>query len=382
MPDPYGLSEEQVMMRDSVREFAEAEIAPLASAIDRSEQLPMDLIAKMGELNLLGLCVPEELGGAGVDSVTYCLAVEEVTRASASIGLTMAAHNGLVVAPIFMFGTDEQKRRYLPPLARGEHLGCFCLTEPEAGSDAGGTRTTAVLKGDRYVVNGRKIYITSGGLARTAVLTAVTTPGLGTRGISSFIADTSLPGFIVGTTEKHKLGMRASNTVELIFEDLELPVENLLGKEGEGFKNFMKTLDGGRIGIAAMGVGLGQASLDASIKYSKERIQFGKPIAAQQAIAHMIATMATEVEASRLLVLHAARVKDAGLPFTTPAAMAKLYASEASVRAANAAIQIHGGYGFTIDYPVERYFRDAKLLEIGEGTSEILRHVISRHLLG
>ncbi len=381
MSNIYGLTEEQEMMRDSVREFADGEIAGIASEIDRSEELPLDLCKQMGEMGLMGMTVPEELDGAGLDMVTYCLAIEEVTRASASIGLTMAAHNGLVVAPIQMFGNEAQKKKYLPPLARGEVLGCFCLTEPQAGSDAAGTQTTAVKKGDKWIVNGRKIYITNGGFAKTAVLTAVTAPGQGTNGISSFIADTDHPGFIVGTTEKNKLGMRGSNTVELLFEDLEVPEENLLGGEGEGFKNFMKTLDGGRIGIGAMGVGIGQACLDSSVKYARERKQFGKPIGTFQAIAHKIATMATELEAARLLVLHAARVRDAGKPYTRPASMCKLFASEMSMRASNEAIQIHGGYGFTIDYPVERYFRDAKLLEIGEGTSEIQRHVISRDLL-
>ncbi len=381
MTSPYGLTEEQEMLRDSVRDFADVEIAPIASDIDRREELPLALLKKMAELNLLGLEVPEAYGGAGADMVSYALAIEEVTRASASIGLTMAAHNGLVVSPILMFGNEPQKKKYLPPLARGEVLGCFCLTEPQAGSDAGGTQTTAVKRGDKWIVNGRKIYITNGGYAKTAVLTAVTTPGAGTKGISSFIADCDQPGFVIGTTEKKKLGMRASNTVEILFQNLEVPAENLLGNEGDGFKNFMRTLDGGRIGIGAMGVGIGQAALDASVKYSRERKQFGKPIGEFQAIAHMVANIATDVEAARLLVLHAARAKDAGLPHTVPASMCKLFASEVAMRASNSAIQIHGGYGFTVDYPVERYFRDAKLLEIGEGTSEIQRLVISRELL-
>ncbi|MBI3891871.1 MAG: acyl-CoA dehydrogenase family protein [Candidatus Wallbacteria bacterium] len=381
MTSLYGLTEEQEMMRESVRDFADSEIATIASDIDRREELPLGLIKKMGELNLLGLEVPEQYGGAGADTVSYSLAVEEVTRASASIGLTMAAHNGLCVSPILMFGTEAQKKKYLPPLARGEVLGCFCLTEPQAGSDSGGTQTTAVRKGDKWIVNGRKIYITNGGYAKTSVLTAVTTPGTGTKGISSFIAETDRPGFVIGTTEKRKLGMRASNTVEILFQDMELPAENILGSEGDGFKNFMRTLDGGRIGIGAMGVGIGQASLDASVKYARERKQFGKPIGEFQAVAHMIATIATEVEASRLLVLNAARAKDAGLAHTVPASMCKLFSSEVAMRSSNTAIQIHGGYGFTVDYPVERFFRDAKLLEIGEGTSEIQRLVISRELL-
>ncbi|MBI4872526.1 MAG: acyl-CoA dehydrogenase family protein [Candidatus Riflebacteria bacterium] len=381
MPDAYGLTEEQILVRDTVREFAQSEIAPFAAEMDRAEATPDALLRKMAELNLFGLYAPESLGGAGADMVTYVLAVEEVTRACASVGLTLAAHNSLVVAPLVMFGTEEQKQRYVPALARGEALGCFCLTEPEAGSDAGGTKTTAVRKGDRFIVNGRKVYITSGSVARTAILTALTTPGIGTKGISSFIAETDWPGFVVGTIEKNKLGMRGSNTVELIFENLEIPASNMLGGEGDGFRNFMRTLDGGRIGIGAMGVGIGQAALDASVKYSRERFQFGKPIADLQAIQQMIAQIATEVEAARLLVLHAARARDAGLPYRLPAAMCKLFASEASVRAASKAIQIHGGYGYTIDYPVERLFRDAKLLEIGEGTSEIQRLVISRELL-
>jgi alkylation response protein AidB-like acyl-CoA dehydrogenase len=309
--------------------------------------------------------------------------VEEISRACASTGITLAAHVSLGTSPIYNFGTEAQKRKYLPALCSGEKLASFGLTEPEAGSDAGGTKTRAVLEGNTYTVNGRKIYITNGSVSGTTVFTAVTTPGTGVKGISAFIIEKGTPGFTAGTREK-KLGHRASDTVELLFENVKLPKENLLekdGKEGQGFKQFMKTLDGGRISIGAMSVGIAQASLDAALKYARERRQFGKAIAEFQAIQLLLADMATGIESARLLVYQTARLKDRGLPFTRQSAMAKLLASTVAMKAADTAIQIHGGAGYMTDHPVERYFRDAKLMEIGEGTSQIQRLVIARELI-
>jgi alkylation response protein AidB-like acyl-CoA dehydrogenase len=323
---------------------------------------------------------PPEYGGAGLDTLSYAIAVEEISRACASTGITLAAHTSLGTWPIYAFGTEEQKRKYLPALCSGEKLAAFGLTEPEAGSDAGGTKTRAVRDGKQYKINGRKIYITNGSVCGTAVFTAVTTPGIGVRGISSFIIEKGTPGFSAGTKER-KLGHRASDTVELFFENVILPEDAMLGEEGGGFKQFMMTLDGGRISIGAMSVGIAQAALDAALKYSQERRQFGKAIAEFQAIQLLLADMATEVESARLLVYQTARFKDRGGRFTRHAAMAKLMASTVAMKCANLAIQIHGGAGYMTDHPVERYFRDAKLMEIGEGTSQIQMLVIARELL-
>ncbi|HEY2924334.1 MAG TPA: acyl-CoA dehydrogenase [Candidatus Eisenbacteria bacterium] len=381
--DLYELTEEQGRLRDMLREFADQEIAPKAARYDEQNEFPWENVKKMRELGLFGMIFPEEYGGQGLDTLSYVIAVEEISRACASTGITLAAHVSLGTSPIMNFGTAEQKRKYLPGLCSGEKLAAFGLTEPEAGSDAGGTKTRAVLEGDHYLVNGRKIYITNGSVCGTAVFTAVTTPGQGVKGISAFIIEKGTPGFSAGTREK-KLGHRASDTVELLFENVKLPKENLLerdGKEGQGFKQFMKTLDGGRISIGAMSIGIAQASLDAAFRYSRERKQFGKPIAEFQAIQLLLADMVTEIEAARLLVYQTARLKDRGIPFTRYSAMAKLMASTIAMRAADTAIQIHGGAGYMTDHPVERYFRDAKLMEIGEGTSQIQRLVIAREML-
>ena len=378
--DIYELTSDQRDWRETLREFADKEIAPHAARYDDAGEFPWDSVKKMRELGLFGLIFPEKYGGQGSGTLEYVLAVEEVSRACASTGITLAAHVSLGTWPIYNFGTEEQKQRYLPALCSGEKLASFGLTEPEAGSDAGGTKTRAVLEGDQYVVNGRKIYITNGSVSGTTVFTAVTKPGVGVKGISSFIIERGTPGFTPGTREK-KLGHRASDTVELMFENVRLPQANRLGPEGDGFVQFMKTLDGGRISIGAMSLGIAQAALDASVKYSRERKQFGRSIADFQAIQLLLAEMATELEAARLLVYTTARLKDRGQPFTRYAAMAKLKASTVAMRAADSSVQIHGGAGYMTDHPVERYFRDAKLMEIGEGTSQIQKLIIARELL-
>jgi butyryl-CoA dehydrogenase len=376
----FALNEEQEMFRKTIREFAEKEIMPRAQEIDLKGEFPWDIIRKMADLGLMGLPFPEEYGGAGGDAISYAIAVEEIARASGSVAITYSAHISLACSPIYLFGTEEQKKKYLIPMARGEKIGAFGLTEPGAGSDAAAIKTRAVLDGDEWVINGQKIFITNGSIADVVVIAAVTDPAKGKRGISNFIIEKGTPGFRVGR-EEDKMGLRGSVTSELIFENCRVPKENLLGKEGEGYKQFLMTLDGGRIGIGAMAVGLGMAALEAAAKYAKERVQFGQPIAEFQAIQWMIADMATELEAARLLVLRAAWLKDQGRRFTKEAAMAKLFASEAAVRACYKAIQIHGGYGYTKDYPVERFYRDARLTTIGEGTSEIQRLVIARSIL-
>lgn len=378
--DLYELTEEQRLLRATLRDFARNEIAPRASHYDEANEFPWENIGKMRELGLFGMIFPPEYGGAGLDTLSYVLAVEEISRACASTGITLAAHVSLGTWPIYRFGSDAQKRKYLPALCSGEKLAAFGLTEPEAGSDAGGTKTRAERRNGGYVVNGRKIYITNGSVCGTAVFTAVTTPGIGVRGISSFIVQKGTPGFHPGTREK-KLGHRASDTVELLFENLEIPEEDRLGPEGMGFKQFMQTLDGGRISIGAMSIGIAQAALDAAVRYSRERRQFGKSISEFQAVQLLLAEMATEIEAARLLVYQTARLKDRGGSITRPAAMAKFKASSVAMRCADKAIQIHGGAGYMTDHPVERYFRDAKLMEIGEGTSQIQQLVIARELL-
>jgi butyryl-CoA dehydrogenase len=378
--DLYELTEEQTLLRSTLRDFAQNEIAPRAAHYDEANEFPWENVRKMKELGLFGMIFPAEYGGSGLDTLSYAIAVEEISRACASTGITLAAHVSLGTWPIYQFGSEAQRRKYLPALCSGEKLAAFGLTEPEAGSDAGGTKTRAERTGDGYVVNGRKIYITNGSVCGTAVFTAVTTPGVGVRGISSFIVEKGTPGFTPGTREK-KLGHRASDTVELLFENLKVPEEDRLGPEGMGFKQFMKTLDGGRISIGAMSIGIAQAALDAAVRYARERRQFGKAIAEFQAIQLLLAEMATELEAARLLVYQAARLKDRGGPITRPAAMAKFKASSVAMRCADSAIQVHGGAGYMTDHPVERYFRDAKLMEIGEGTSQIQQLVIARELL-
>ncbi len=373
------LTEEQRMLLEMVRDFAEREVKPIAADLDRNEHFPREVFAKMAELGLLGIPYPEEYGGAGMDTVCYALAVEEVSWACGSTGLGMAAHTSLGTNPIFMFGTEEQKQRYLPRLCSGETLGAFGLTEPGAGSDAGGTKTHAVLEGDEWVINGSKMWITNAAYADYLVLTAVTDPQ--TREISCFIVEKGTPGYHIGAEEK-KMGLRGSDTHALTFENVRVPKGNLLGERGKGFKQMLKTLDGGRISIGAMSVGLARRALEEAVQYSQDRVQFGKPISANQVIQGYLADMAVRVEASRELVLKAARLKDAGLDYHQAAAMAKLYASETASWCADRAIQIHGGYGYTREYPVERIYREAKLCEIGEGTSEIQRMVIARGLVG
>jgi butyryl-CoA dehydrogenase len=376
----FELNEEQRMIRKMVRDFADKEIAPKATELDETREFPWDTLRQMAQLGLLGLSIPEEYGGSGGDTLSYAIAVEEVARASGSLAITMAAQISLAAAPLYQFGTEEQKRKYLVPLATGEKLGAFGLTEPGAGSDAGATTTRAVLDGDHWVIDGQKNFITNGSIAGIMVITAVTDPEKGSRGISNFIVENDTPGFRPGRDED-KMGLRSSVTSQLFFEECRVPRENLLGRPGEGYKQFLATLDGGRISIAAMALGLGQAALDAAIGYSKERVQFGQPIANFQAIQWMLADSATGIEAARLLTYQAACLKDKGVRFTKEAAMAKLLAALAAEKACFNAIQIHGGYGYTRDYPVERYYRDNRLTSIGEGTNEIQRLVIARQLL-
>ena len=378
--DKWGLTEEQSMIRDMVRDFAVSKVEPRAKEIDHNCRFPTETFEELGELGLLGVPIPEEYGGAGGDYLSYAITVEEVARVCASTALSLAAHTSLVCLPIYLFGSEEQKQKWLVDIASGRKLGAYGLTEPNAGSDAGGTQTTAVKKGEQYILNGTKIFITNANYAQTFVATGLTDKAAGTKGISAFIFPKETKGFTLGSKDE-KLGMRGSDWGTLQFDNAEIPAENLLGKEGEGFKYFMQTLDNGRISIGALGVGIAQGALDKALQYAKEREQFGKPIADFQAIQFMLADMAMEVEAARHLVYNAARLKMAGLPFGKEASMAKLYASEVAMRASSDAIQIHGGYGYTKDFPVERYMRDAKLCEIGEGTSEIQRIVIARHIL-
>ncbi len=375
----FTLSEAQQLIKQTVREFARKELAPIAAGLDREARFPQEIIEKMARLDLFALPYSEAYGGTGDGCLAYAIAVEEISRACASTGITYAAHCSIGTDPIYLFGTEAQKQRWVVPCARGEILAAFGLTEPEAGSDAGGTRTTAVLEGDRWVINGVKCFITNATRAGVAVITAVTEPGRGTAGISAFIVPTATPGFRV-SPPYDKLGLRASDTAEIIMEDVRIPAENILGKPGEGFKQFMRVLDGGRISIGALSLGIAQACLDAALDYARERIQFGRPISKFQAIQFKLADMAMAVELSRLAVYKAAWLKDQGLPFTREASMAKLFASETAVRAALDAVQIFGGYGYMKEYPVERYLRDAKLMVIGEGTSEIQRLVIAREL--
>jgi butyryl-CoA dehydrogenase len=374
------ISKEHEEFRARIRDFAEGEIEPKAKELDATGQFPFDTVKKLGEMGFLGMVVPEEYGGSGLDTVSYSIAVEEVSRVCGSTGITVAAHNSLGLYPIFLFGNEEQKKKYIPDLASGKKLGAFGLTEPDAGSDAAGTKTTAVPDGDSYVVNGSKCFITNASVGETLVITAMTDKSKGYKGISSFILEKGMKGFSIGKKE-NKMGLRGSDTATLIFEDLRIPKENLLGKEGEGFKQFMITLDGGRISIGAMALGIAQGAYDKALNYAKEREQFGRPISDFQAIQWKLADMATQLEAARHLIYHASELKDKGEKFVKESAMAKLYASEVGRFVTYQAIQIFGGYGYTSDYPVERYMRDIKLCEIGEGTSEIQRLVIARELL-
>ena len=371
------LTQEQQLARDTVREFALAKVAPVAEELDRESRFPYELVAELGELGLMGLPIPEEYGGAGGDTVSYALAIEELTRIDSSVAITVAAHTSLGTMPIYLFGTEEQKRRWLPDLASGKKLAAFGLTEPGAGSDAGNARTTADLRDGKWIVNGSKMFITNAG---TDVTWGVTlTARTGDDEISNIVVENGTPGYEISAPMK-KLGWRASDTRELSFRDVEVPEENLLGPRGHGFQQFLEILDGGRISVAAMGVGLAQGAYDLAYAYAQEREQFGKPIARFQAVQFRLADMATEIEAGRALVLKAAWLKDQGRPFAREAAMAKLYTGELSNRAANWALQIHGGYGFMDEYAISRLYRDQKILEIGEGTNEVQRMVIAKHL--
>jgi alkylation response protein AidB-like acyl-CoA dehydrogenase len=400
MEDSLYFTEQHQQVREMVRAFATEQVAPVAARYDAIAEFPWENIARMGSLGLLGVPWSEELGGAGLDLISYMIVIHELAKVDASHGLTVSAHTTLGTSPIVYFGTDQQKNRYVPLLASGKVMGGFGLTEEGAGSDAGGTRTNAVKKGDRYIINGSKRFITHGGVGEIFVVTAVTSPERGTRGISSFILTKknddlaratefgighddslcSMPGFKSGKKED-KLGWRASDTRELIFEDVEVPEENLLGAEGEGFVNFMRTLDAGRVGIAALSLGIAEGAFEEALKYASIRKQFGQPISSFQGVSFQLSDMATEIEAGKHLMYHAAWMLQNGKPVTKAAAMAKLFCSELAMRATIKAIQIHGGYGYTKDYPVERMMRDAKICEIGEGTSEIQRLVIARELL-
>ncbi len=372
----FQLTKEQEMVRKMVREFAENEVKPLAAEVDETERFPMETVKKMQRYNMMGVFIPKEYGGAGGDEVAYAITVEELSRVCGTTGVICSAHSSLACWPIWKYGTEEQKQKYLVPLASGQKIGAFGLTEPNAGTDAAGQQTKAVLDGNEWVLNGTKIFITNGGEADTYVIMAMTDKSKGTRGISSFIVERGTPGFSIGKKEE-KMGIRGSATTELVFEDCRIPKENLLGEIGEGFKVAMSTLDGGRIGIAAQALGIAQGALDETVEYMKQREQFGKPLSKFQALQFEIADMETRINASRFLVYNAAWRKSAGLPYGKAAAMAKLYAAETAMYVTTKAVQLHGGYGYTKDYPVERMMRDAKITEIYEGTSEVQRMVIS-----
>ena len=376
----FRLTEDRQVLRRSVREFAEREIRPHVMEWDEAQAFPASLVRQLGELGLLGIQFPEAYGGAAMSAVDYCICIEELARVCPAVALSVAAHNGLCAAHIFMFGSEAQKRQYLVPLARGEMLGAWGLTEPTAGSDAAGTRTMAVRDGDSWVINGAKTFITHGSTGGVMVVMAVTDRARGNRGISAFIVPRGTPGMRPGKKE-NKLGMRASETSEVVFTDCRVPADHLLGEEGQGFVNALQVLDAGRTGIAALSVGLAQGAFEAATAYARERHQFGQPIARFQAIQFKLADMATRIEAARLLTYRAAHLKDRGERTTRESAEAKLFSSEVAVRAAEECVQIHGGYGFIKDYPAEKYYRDVKLLTIGEGTSEIQRLVIARQLL-
>ncbi|GAB4270006.1 MULTISPECIES: acyl-CoA dehydrogenase [Deferrisoma] len=377
----FELDDVQTLVRDTARRFAQEEVAPLAAEMDKSATFRMDLVKKMGELGFMGVAIPEQYGGGGMDYRCYSIVIEELSAACASTGVVVSAHSSLCCDPIYRFGTEEQKKKYLVPLASGQMLGCLGLTEPQAGTDAGAVRTTAVLDGNEWVLNGTKIFITNGGQAGVCVAIASTDRSAKHKGLSAFIVPADAPGYKVAK-EEHKLGIRASSTAELVFEDCRIPKENLLGQPGEGFKIAMQTLDGGRIGIASQAVGIARGAMEHAIAYAKERQQFGQPIANFQAIQWKLADMATEIDAARLLTWRAAWMKDQGLKnFSREAAMAKLFASDVAMKATREAVQVFGGYGYIDEYPVERYYRDAKITEIYEGTSEVQRMVIARALL-
>ena len=374
------LTDEQLMLKDMVSKLGEEKLAPIADKIDKEHYFPKEIVDELGELGLMGIAYPSDYGGSDMDYVSYFLAVEELSRWCASTGVIVSAHSSLVCDPIFRFGTEEQKQMYLPDLLSGNKIGAFSLTEAGAGSDAGATKTTAKKEGDKWILNGSKIFATNGKEADVFMLLASTDPGKKTKGVSGFLVDADTPGYSIGKLEK-KLGIRGSSTAEIILDNVELPESALLGEINKGFKIAMVTLDGGRLGIAAQALGIARASIEDATKYSKERHQFDQPIANFQAIQWMLADMQTRYEAAWLLTWRASKLKDAGKPYSKEAAMAKLYASETAMFCANKAIQIHGGYGYTEDFNVERYYRDAKITELYEGTSEIQRLVIARSML-
>jgi len=375
----FELTSEQQMLKKVMREFADEVVAPGADERDKTKQFPVEIFRQLADLNVMGLPFPEEYGGAGADAISFAIVVEELSRACGSTGITYSAHISLGGAPIHLFGTEEQKRKYLTKICSGESMGAFGLTEPNAGSDAGGTKTTAVRHDQEWVINGSKCFITNASYASFLALTAVTEKEKGSRGITAFIVPTDAPGFTV-LANYEKLGLHSSNTTELVLENVRVPEENILGVQGEGFKQFLITLDGGRIGIGAMAVGIAQAAYEKALQYAKQRTAFGNTLSHFQAIQHKLADMAMQIELARNMVYKAAWLKEQGRSFTKEAAMAKLYASEVAMSATHQAIQIHGGYGYMREYQVERFFRDARLLEIGEGTSEILRNVIAREI--
>lgn len=376
----FDLTEEQLLVKEMAASFAEKEVKPLASRMDREATYPTNLVHRLGEMGFLGMLVPEDLGGSGMDLTSYVLVMEEISKVWASLGVIVSVNNSLVCAPLLKFGNEAQKKKYLASLARGERLGCYALTEPSAGSDAGAIQTRAVKADEGYVLNGSKVFTTHGKYADLAIVFAVTDPSLGKYGISAFVVEKDIPGFTVGRLED-KLGLRSSDTAELLFSDCRVPSENLLGQENDGFKIALSTLDGGRIGIAAQAVGIAQACLEESLAHAKDRHQFGHAIGEFQAIQWMLADMATEVDAARLLTYRAAWLLENHRPVTKEAAMAKLFASEAANRIAYKAVQIFGGYGFTKEFVVERFFRDARITTLYEGTSEIQRWVIARRLI-
>ncbi|MBM7551798.1 acyl-CoA dehydrogenase [Thalassobacillus pellis] len=374
-------TDEQEMMRKMVRDFAQKEVAPAIERMEKEDRFPKEIISKMGELGLMGIPIPEEYGGAGMDYTSYIIAIHELSKVSATVGVILSVHTSVGTFPIMTFGTEDQKKKYVPKLASGEYLGAFALTEPGAGSDAGSLKTRAVKQGDKYILNGSKVFITNGGHADTFIVFARTNmEETGSRGVSTFILEKGAPGFEIGKTEK-KMGLHGSSTVQLNFDNCEVPADQLLGNEGEGFKIAMSNLNAGRIGIAAQSLGIAEAAMEHAVAYAKEREQFGKPIAKQQGLAFKLADMATEVEAARLLTYHATALKEANLPCGKEVSMAKMYASKTAMKNAIEAVQVYGGYGYTEDYPVERFFRDAKVCEIYEGTNEIQHIVISNHLL-
>ena len=372
-------TEEQIMMRNMVRDFAKTEIEPNIEKMEKGE-FPREILKKMAALGLMGITIPEKYGGSEMDFTSYVIAIHELSKVSAVVGVILSVHTSVGTNPILYFGNEEQKQKFIPKLAAGEYLGAFCLTEPSAGSDVGSMKSKAVKDGDHYKINGSKVFITNGGEADVYIVFASTDATQGSRGVSAFIVEKDTPGLIIGKDE-HKMGLHGSRTVQLTFEDMKVPVENLLGQEGEGFKIALANLDVGRIGIAAQALGIAEAAFEASVGYAKERVQFGKPIAAQQGVGFKLADMATAVEASKLLVYRAADLRTRGLASGKEASMAKLFASKTAVETSIEAVQVFGGYGYTEDYPVERYFRDAKVTEIYEGTSEIQRVVIGKHLL-